>query len=106
VLAILGGVIRQRGFRQVSRTFTMKVGPNCEGNGFRDGTVSITQTDYALKLESDGWPAKLEGLVIEDTIALGAPDNISPDVIGRGKAEAGRVELNFDMCVVALATRL
>jgi TPR repeat protein len=106
VLAIIEQVIRQRGFRQVSGTFAMKVGPNCEGNGFRDGTVSITQTDYALKLEIDGWPAKLEGLIIEDMIAVGAADNIMPNAIGRGKAEAGRVELNFDMCVVTLAPRL
>jgi hypothetical protein len=110
-LAILDQTIRQRGFRQVGGTFVMNIGPSCEG--FNDGTVSITQSDFSVKLVS-GWPAvfdrlaqqggsvHFEGVVIEDTIAVGAL-GIMAEVIGLGKVEAGRTEINFGKCKVMLA---
>jgi len=103
LLAIIDQAIRQRGFRQVGGTFVMKVGSNCKG--FNDGTVSIAQSDFRIKLVS-GWPALFEGsegIVIEDTIAIGigAPENFE-DVIGLGKVEAGRAEINFGNCKITL----
>jgi ankyrin repeat protein len=109
-LAIIDQVIRQRGFRQVGGTFVMNVGPSCVG--FNNGTVAIAQSDFKIKLVS-GWPAvfdrlaqqggsvHFEGVVIEDTIAVGAL-GILGDVIGLGKAETGRTEINFGKCKVTL----
>ena len=113
-LAIIDQVIRQRGFRQVGGTFGMNVGPSCVG--FNNGTVAIAQSDFKIKLVS-GWPAvfdrlaqqggsaRLEGVVIEDTIAVGAL-GILGDVIGLGKVEAGRTEINFDKCKVTLTPQI
>lgn len=110
VLAIIDRAIRQRGFRQVSGTFVMNVGSNCEG--FNNGTVSIAQSDFKIKLVS-GWPAiferlaqsgglaQMEGIVIEDTIAIGVPGMMG-DVFGLGKVEVGRTEINFGNCKVTL----
>jgi hypothetical protein len=110
VLAIIEQAIRQRGFRQVGGTFLMNVGPNCEG--FSDGTVSIAQSDFRITL-ARGWPAvfdrlarlggseHFEGVVIEDTIAVGALGNME-EVIGLGKVKAGRAEINFGNCKVTL----
>ncbi len=114
MFAVIGQVIRQRGFRRVSGTFAMKVGSNCEG--FNDGTVSITQSDFKIKLVS-GWPvlfdrlaqqggsAHFEGVVIEDTIAVGALGNME-EVMGLGKVEAGRTEINFGNCRVTLTPQI
>lgn len=110
VFAINDQAIRQRGFRQVGGTFAMKVGSNCKG--FSDGTVSIAQSDFSIKLVS-GWPAtfeklaqtgrlkQFEGIVIEDTIAIGLPGDWE-DVFGLGKVEVGRTEINFGNCRVTL----
>jgi hypothetical protein len=101
-LAIHGQAIRRRGFRKVGGDFVMKVGPNCQQKGFTDGAVSIAQADFALKFKM-GWVAQFEGVVVEDTITIGAPDHDIPDVIGLGKIEAGGlVELNFGDCDVTL----
>jgi hypothetical protein len=109
-LAIIDQVIRQRGFRHVGGTFVMKVGPSCVG--FNDGIASIAQSDFSVKLVS-GWPAvfgrlaqlggpaHFGGVVIEDTIAVGALGNME-DVIGLGKVKAGRAEINFGNCKVTL----
>jgi hypothetical protein len=113
VLVINDQVIRQRGYRQVGGTFMMNVGSNCEG--FSDGTVSIEQNDFRIKLVS-GWPSmfeklartgrltQFEGIVIEETIAVGLPGDWG-DVFGLGKVEAGRPEINFGKCRVTLTRR-
>jgi ankyrin repeat protein len=113
-LSILSQTIRQRGFRQVGGTFVMNVGPSCVG--FNNGTVSITQSGFSIKLVS-GWPAAFGrlaqlggpahfgGVVIEDTIAVGAP-GIMEEVIGLGKVEAGRTEINFGNCRVTLTPQI
>jgi hypothetical protein len=103
LLAIIDQTIRQRGFRHVGGTFVMKVGSNCKG--FNDGTVSIAQNDFRIKLVS-GWPTPLEGfegIVIEDTIAIGigAPGSLE-DVISLGKVKADRAEINFGDCKLTL----
>jgi len=66
----------------------MRVGANCQEKGFRDGAASIAQDAYHLKFEK-GWPAQFEAVIIEDTIAVGAPRNDTPDVVGRGTVKAG-----------------
>ena len=114
MFAFIGQVIRQRGFRQVGGTFVMSVGPSCVG--FNNGTVSIAQSDFGIKLVS-GWPAvfeklaqlnglaNLEGIVIEDTIAVGLPGRMD-EVLGLGKVEAGRTEINFGNCRVTLTPQI
>ena len=114
VLSILSQTIRQRGFRQVGGTFVMNVGPSCVG--FNNGAVSIAQSDFKIKLVS-GWPAAFdrlaqlggsehfEGVVIEDTIAVGAL-GIMDEVMGLGKVEAGRTEINFGRCTVTLTPQI
>jgi hypothetical protein len=110
LFAIVSQAIPQRGFRQVGGTFVMNVGSNCEG--FTDGTVSIAQRDFRIALVT-GWPAvfdrlariggsaHFEGVVTEDTIAVGALGNME-EVMGLGKVEAGHVEINFGKCKVTL----
>jgi hypothetical protein len=102
-LAIMDQAIRQRGFRQVGGTFVMNVESNCKG--FNDGTVSIVQSDFRIKLAS-GWPALVqgfEGLVVEDTIAVGTGAlGDTEKMIGLGKLEAGRAEIKFGNCKVTL----
>jgi hypothetical protein len=110
LLDIISQAIRQRGVRQVGGTFIMNVGSNCEG--FNNGIASIAQSDFRIKLVS-GWPAmfeklarlgglaQFEGIVIEDTIAIGLPGDWE-DVFGLGKIEAGRTEINFGKCTVTL----
>ena len=110
LFSIVSQAIRQRGLRQVGGTFVMNVGSNCEG--FTDGTVSIAQRDFRIALVT-GWPAvfdrlariggsaHFEGVVIEDTIAVGALGNME-EVMGLGKVEAGHVEINFGKCKVTL----
>src|SRR6266508_2681547 len=44
-------------------------------------------------------------LIKEDTIAIGAPDDTVPDVIGRGKVQAGRIEMYFDNYTATLTPR-
>jgi ankyrin repeat protein len=114
ILAIIDQSIRQRGFRQVGGTFVMNVGPSCVG--FNNGAVSIAQSDFRIKLVS-GWPAvfeklaqlnglaNLEGIVIEDTIAVGLPGRME-EVVGLGKVEAGRTEINFGHCKVTLTRQI
>ena len=87
---------------------------NCEG--FTDGTVSIEQNDFRIKLVTrlakhvfeklarTGGPTQFEGIVIEETIAVGVPGNWG-DVFGLGKVEAGRPEINFGKCRVTLTRR-
>lgn len=110
LFALVSQAIPHRGFRQVGGTFVMNVGSNCEG--FSDGTVSIAHRDFRIALVT-GWPAvfdrlariggsaHFEGVVIEDTIAGGALGNME-EVMGLGKVEAGRVEINFGKCKVTL----
>jgi predicted LPLAT superfamily acyltransferase len=114
LISIIDQAIRQRGFRQVGGTFVMNVGPSCVG--FNNGIVSIAQSDFKIKLVS-GWPAvfgklaqlnglaNLEGIVIEDTIAVGLPGRME-EVFGLGKAEAGRTEINFGHCKVTLTPQI
>lgn len=110
LFAIVSQAIRQRGFRQVGGTFVMNVGSNCEG--FSNGAVSIVQRDFRITLAT-GWPAvfdrlarlggsaHFEGIVIEDTIAVGAV-GIMEEVMGLGMVEASRTEINFGKCKVTL----
>ncbi len=114
LLSILDQAIRQRGFRKVGGTFVMNVGPSCAG--FNNGTVSIAQSDFKIKLV-DGWPAvfdklaraggsaHFEGVVIDDTIAVGAL-GVMEEMIGLGRVEAGRIEIRFGNCRVTLTPQI
>lgn len=114
LLSILTQAIRQRGFRHVGGTFVMSAGPSCAG--FNNGTVLITQSDFKIKLV-DGWPAAFDrlaraggsahfqGVIIDDTIAVGAL-GVTEEMFGLGKVEAGRIEINFGNCRVMLTPQI
>lgn len=124
-LALYRQVIKQRTWQQrlnghaawtrgplpVGGRFLMTaVGRGCRASGFTNRPVSITERHFYKVAFEHGWPQKFEGIVVDDTIGIGAPRNDVPDLVGSGKVVVepngrGHIELTFADCKVTLAPR-